>query len=180
MLLVYSHLTIFRRRLFTLLSAVSLVLCIVVLWNYANKDRRNAVVWNTWSLHPPAGSRVMFMSHGLECSVCRPGTSPATWKVLRYFGIEVRISEDLGDPYNPHLDDAGVVIPDAATTWVELPYWLLLCILSPLPLIWTSLWARRRFGRITPGLCQKCGYDLRATPDRCPECGQPAITAKTN
>lgn len=50
------------------------------------------------------------------------------------------------------------------------PYWLLIALLSVLPISWIILYRRRRW---RTGMCCKCGYDLRASKDRCPECGEP-------
>jgi hypothetical protein len=57
----------------------------------------------------------------------------------------------------------------------ELPFILLIVIFAPSPTFWiVGFMVRRRANALKrkDGLCQKCGYDLRATPDRCPECGQ--------
>src|SRR5205823_4634558 len=52
---------------------------------------------------------------------------------------------------------------------IYLPHWSLIAFFGLLPLFKSiGLLRRRAHG---PGLCAACGYDLRATPDRCPECG---------
>jgi hypothetical protein len=52
------------------------------------------------------------------------------------------------------------------------PIWALLLVASALPPLGITLIVRRiRRRHETHGACPACGYDLRATPDRCPECG---------
>ncbi|HEX4797242.1 MAG TPA: hypothetical protein VH370_25840 [Humisphaera sp.] len=58
---------------------------------------------------------------------------------------------------------------------VWTPYWGVTLVAGILPacwLGWAIVRARRRAHLKRDGLCPACGYDLRATPGRCPECGK--------
>ena len=54
-----------------------------------------------------------------------------------------------------------------------VPYWLVVALTGVLPAkaAATAVTSRRRRRRALAGQCVACGYDLRATPGRCPECG---------
>jgi hypothetical protein len=57
---------------------------------------------------------------------------------------------------------------------VRVPQWFVVLLTGPPALLllrWLGAMRRRR--RIRRGLCGRCAYDLRATRDRCPECGEP-------
>jgi hypothetical protein len=71
-------------------------------------------------------------------------------------------------------DDAGapaVQRPPKVYGWQwVVPLWAVVPPLAILPAV--SAWRLfRRWRRVGVGCCPICGYDLRATPDRCPECG---------
>ena len=67
----------------------------------------------------------------------------------------------------------GWVLNPASGGW-SLGSILLVLALSAGPLYWLLTRVHPRERRERAGLCPSCGYDLRATPDRCPECGTPA------
>ena len=58
------------------------------------------------------------------------------------------------------------------------PLWPFASAAGVIPALVCVSLGRRRLRRVA-GLCIRCGYDLRATPDRCPDCGVVVTVAAT-
>jgi hypothetical protein len=95
-------------------------------------------------------------------------------RLVAGFGWDAQEYYRRTDGYAPEYHAASFVLE--YRVWA-VPYWPLLCAFGLLPLLRLRAWHLRR-RRSSAGLCPLCGYDLRATPGRCPECGATPVTAE--
>jgi hypothetical protein len=122
-----------------------------------------------------SGSNVLVLLSLLLCV-----TAVLFWRSPEYYYYSVTI--DLGrTPCRLSASPNGIRYSyqdqDMIVIVFSLPWWLICLVTSIAPGAWWVGYKRRK--RHPPGLCPNCRYDLRATPDRCPECGHvPARAAK--
>ena len=154
-----------RSKACTFAAAVSLAVCVaaVAAWAWGGSlTLRDVRDWGLW---------------------CERGSF--CFKTLRYIGEEPvtgPLLTILWNEWDTHWQCAGFeygrgefiqVRHRYATTEVRVPLWFVALLAAPLPAWRGRNLARKRTvsRRASRGLCVQCGYDVRATPARCPECG---------
>jgi hypothetical protein len=163
-----------RRIIFNGLTVLSLLLCVatVVLWV---RSRSTADVLsrchsgNEYVLRSGFGSvsvgRFSFRgNYKLGDSPLRLGHADLTNPVTR----EAYASMDRmwGFKYERQVEPGLGMVGYRS----RMPDWFLIAIFAAMPALCAiSLYRARRRNHV--GLCPSCNYDLRATPERCPECG---------
>jgi hypothetical protein len=193
-----------KRRIFKLLAALSLVLCAGSVALSAWTAHRPVIVEHECGIYARTADKLYFgreeitwqaMALSLEVeratwhAIDNARLSPDPWYLNWYLSRGDRRS-DLIDRASLSrtsiLNRLGFHLFDYDTGFtnypnrhllIMVPTWLLSVSLMILPLGWIK--QARQHRRV--GYCVSCGYDLRATPDRCPECGTaPSARAVTH
>ena len=151
------------RHLFTILSALSLLLFIATL-----------VLWSADVLIPlgPSGWPEKPVSSTRFCAAMYDGTIMVSLLSPGMDNPQVHLN-CLGFRYDHTAAAASMrqlLTQIGVARVVTIPCWFVLGAMLAAPLAFT-LSAIRRRRRVREGLCLVCGYDLRASPERCPECG---------
>ena len=167
------------RRVFTFLSALSLVLCVATCagwvrsnhvgdefyaynWKYGGGVglRVNCLyLWEATVQVPVPSEKHIPWTSAHEQNPPRRGIAAGSMQHAAFLGATYQfgIGHEV-DGYSYYHHD------------LFLPWWMVLTIFSFISVALLSMAWRARH-RSRRGVCRTCGYDLRATPGRCPECG---------
>jgi hypothetical protein len=168
-----------RRRLLELAMAVAVAIGLAsgALW-VRSYWRADSIWW-----YPTDRHRHVVSSVDGALYIQQLVTSNPLWEGL-HRGHVTGSTGSAGVPYLPFSwRVAGFAyfsnsVPPPGTTILSMyvcrvPYWFPTLLSALLPAAWLrgGLGRRRSAARRAAGLCLSCGYDLRSSPNRCPECG---------
>ena len=180
------------RAIFTVVSAASLLLCVAtcVLWVRSYWVRDGAAwfrhtefaedgewQWEEFAVASWPGF-VMCMYVGEHRVLVAEKFPPWEFEWRQFPARADGRILDTRFAWERHEEPLGTSVPRVYfRTTVQFPYWPVVLAASALPATWLVHWRRRRRlrHRLASRLCPACGYDLRATPGRCPECGAEPI-----
>ena len=162
-----------KRRLFTICAAISLVLCLVAMGLWIRSYWRE----DCWLLHSwPFGGSVDSSRGAVSVSWWTPrSTWAATQRAWTFAGFGLYRDTLILTAVSYHGPTRVWTVINGSFpegTTLQVPHWALAVPGMILPLLW---WRRRHRTqrRRALGLCLTCGYDLRASSERCSECGTP-------
>jgi len=170
-----------RRWLFNGLTALSLVLCVATaaLWarSYFVVESVFRSRWDA-ATHESSETDLSWSDGRFEFDFERV-SAPLLNAAWRNFGWQHSTTASPPAQFAwwdfKHQPRTGLLGTNGVMGWyetwtIDFRIWALAAVASLLPGYW--LFAKIRQARgARSGHCLVCGYDLRATPDRCPECG---------
>jgi len=137
----------------------------IIQFRYATKTDIVQSGANAWSVEE-LGFRPANEPLEIDCRSNWPRVVLSPWKL----GARAEIMFGGQAP----LPSTGRMATFGEQTFVRgLPHWMLALLLATPMAWWWFVHVRRRraASRRSAGLCIVCGYDIRATTERCPECG---------
>jgi hypothetical protein len=187
------------RRLLNLLTLLSLLLCVTVASWWRRDWSPPYMSWNppawrarltVWEATASVGNTVTFALHDLD----GPGLVTQFTDIVADDGTvglphlgRVQIAKMTGSQIELEVERAYRRPAFPPSRWArvkvgrgdwQIPYAALVALLALLPAARLPSLVRS-MRRRSPGHCATCGYDLRATPDRCPECGRTPASEET-
>jgi hypothetical protein len=166
-----------KRRLLNLLTGLSLLLCVAVCMLWIRSHLRYdyvKYVGREW-VYTVASDRglLIFSRSSAWNDINRPGGPGNGWYAESLGGARRPIDFYNAKRYPKPWYKFGLHPPRLEPRYRDaaVPNWGLSLLTAILP-AHRVLDVRRRARRHRAGLCPVCGYDLRATPGRCPECGR--------